>query len=152
MKSSLHWTVLFFQFFLLSGAQPDEDEEAIEFACQGEYEKALELFTLQLEDNEDDPIANYFVGLCYFFLGKPDDAREYLVRSIENNAPFPEAYYWTAQSFSAVEDMNRTVMYLKIGLEKFPQNKKLIELQNQVDGIDRDQKVTNQPGINEKNN
>lgn len=152
MKNSLHWTVLFFQFFCLFGAQLDKDEEAIEFACQGEFEKALELFTLRLEDNEEDPIANYFVGLCYFFLGKPDDASGYLVRSIENNAPFPEAYYWTAQSFSAVEEMDRAVTYLRIGLEKFPQNRKLIELQDQIDGTDQDRKDTNQPGIKEKNN
>ena len=126
-----------FLSFLLNPGQseialdPDLEEGVVQ-AYQGNYQQALEFFQVRLELSEEEPVLNYFVGLCHFFLGNRDDSIEHLLRALDNHAPFPEAYYWAAQALDSSGKTSQARKILIKGRDRFPENRKLAVLSTQL--------------------
>lgn len=113
------------------GVAPSEDEEldkGVLLALDGEYEEALEVFLGLLRRKPNDPVLNYYTGLIHFYLEQSAEAAVYLEKSIKEDAPFPEAYYWLAQAHLSEQQMDEAKKTVAAGLKEFPGNKDLEEL------------------------
>jgi tetratricopeptide (TPR) repeat protein len=110
----------------------EEVQRAIVMATEGEYRDALGLFREQLARKDDDPLLNYYVGLCHFYLKETDQAVVFLNRAVEKKAPFPQAFYWLTQARLAKDQDERALEVLRRGLDTFPKNLKLRKLEAEL--------------------
>jgi tetratricopeptide (TPR) repeat protein len=71
---------------LSDDASPSKNTRATVLARQGEWEEARRLF-VEARDSDDRPnqwgVNEYFIGLCDFELGRPDDAKVHFERALE---------------------------------------------------------------------
>ncbi len=104
---------------------------AIRSATAGDYDFALKRFSDLLAEHPKNPLLHYYVGLCHFFRGDAREAVESFEQSIALKAEFPEAYYWAAQAYRSVKEPGKARECVRLGLEHFPANKKLLTLSYQ---------------------
>jgi uncharacterized protein HemY len=112
-------------------AESPEARLAIRSATAGEYGIALEQFSALLAKEPENPLLLYYVGLCHLFKGDARKAAGFFEQAIALKAKFPEAYYWAAQAHEAIDESERARDCVKLGLERFPKNKKLLSLDYQ---------------------
>lgn len=109
--------------------QSPELRAAIRSATEGNYAGALKQFEPLLAADSKNALLLYYVGLCHYFQGDPHRAVTFLEESIARKAEFPEAYYWAARAHRSIDEKERAKECLRMGLERFPGNKKLRALE-----------------------
>ena len=110
-------------------ARSPEIRAAVHLATEGNYEGALQRFEMLLAADSKNPLLLYYVGLCYYFEGDPHKAVTFLEASMARKAEFPEAYYWAARAHRSIDENERAKECVRVGLERFPGNKKLLSLE-----------------------
>ncbi len=109
----------------IASAQPPDLRDTVQPAFDGEYRIVLVEIERRLEADPDDPVLNYYAGICSYFLDETRAAEEYLRKAAEERAPFPEAYYWLARLLAEEEEWLEAREILRSGLDLFPDNEKL---------------------------
>ncbi len=102
--------------------------EAIRLATDGDYSGALARLSALLTEEPENPQLLYYVGLCHYFKGEAKEAARYLQKSVEAKPKFPEAYYWAAQALRSIGRPGDAERCVRLGVERFPDNKKLRQL------------------------
>ncbi len=111
-----------------AGPQPRERPEvteAIRLAIDARYEEALEIFQRTRADDPQDPLLNYFVGITHLKMGRLIAASAFLAEAVAQDAPFPQAYFWLARVLGEREQPENAREILDRGLERFPRNRDL---------------------------
>ena len=111
----------------LAVASP-ELREAIRSATAGDYTLALGRFSALLSKDAENPQLLYYVGLCHLFRGETRPAVSFFERSISQDPPFPEVYYWAARAYRSSNEPHKAGKCVEDGLKRFPRNKKLLSL------------------------
>lgn len=107
------------------GTKSEPLRRAVSLAVAAEYRPALQILETLLREKRDDPLLNYYAGLCHWYLKDSDLSLAYLRRAVEKEAPFPQAYYWLAQAHLARGEEDPARETVKRGLQLFPRNEKL---------------------------
>lgn len=98
----------------------------------GEYRDALEAFEAWRDEDPESAQAHYYVGICRLFLSETQPAVDSLEEAIRLGAPFPEAYYWLSRALGQSGDVKTALDVLARGLERFPENRKLLALNKEL--------------------
>ena len=109
-----------------------ELSRAISAATDGDYKRALSLFSEQLAQSPKDARLLYFVGLCHHFLQEDEKAEEYLKESLSLEPSFPEVYYWYGRLLADSGEWSQAGRIVESGLRRFPRNEKLNKLQESL--------------------
>jgi len=72
----------------------------------GEYKDAVSLFEKVLFIREQHPFAHYNLGMCYYFLKQPDEAKKHYERAIELYPAYVDAIINLGVIFQEKEDYN----------------------------------------------
>lgn len=108
--------------------QPPALRETVRPAFDGEYRTVLADLLPRLESIPEDPVLNYYAGMCYYFLEESATAEFHLGRAVKNRAPFPETYYWLGRFLAEEKRWPEAREVLNAGLAHFPANEKLLLL------------------------
>lgn len=127
LASALAWPAL-------CAEQPgDNVQQAISLAVAAEYEAALELFKAELLQNPDSPLLNYYVGMTEFKLERFSAAIARFQKAVDEEAPFPQAYYWLTLACLEKERDEDAAKTLREGLLRFPRNPDLLSLADKLE-------------------
>jgi tetratricopeptide (TPR) repeat protein len=127
MKRNLFQPVMLLLTMVSAQAQTNVDS-GLSLAIQGEYEQALRLFSAELEKDSEDPVLHYYVGMAKFRLGRILPAIASFEDSVARKATFPQVYFWLAKAYYGKGETGKSRDILSKGLEKFPRNSDLIDL------------------------
>lgn len=94
------------------------NKRGIEFYSTGEFDRAIEEFSMALSMDPEFPKAYNNLGVVYYAKGDTDKAIEYYNKTIELDTDYPGAYYNRALAYKklgkykmAIEDYNRAISY-----------------------------------------
>ncbi len=124
MVQSLYWasnTVLFYRAIELApGSVPAWNNLAESFVRQGKYESAITLYEHVLKSDPDAWLAQTNMGLCLYRLGRPAEAKPYLLRAIQINPANDDAFYYLGQVHAALGDLSQAESLMKRAIEIEP--------------------------------
>ncbi len=80
---------------------------------QGDLGRALDHYSIALEQQPDDPSTVAWVGWLTFLLGDPETAEPYVVRALELEPEYPQAYWFLANIRFESGDMEGAIVPLE---------------------------------------
>ena len=92
-------------------------QQGMAFYQQGEYKSAINTLLLVIKQQPDDASANFYLGLCYLLIKKPDRAIFYLQKVIELNGDFlfEKCYWYLGNAYLLKNDGKRALaMFEKV--------------------------------------
>lgn len=97
-------------------------EKALEYYKQGEYDKAIDVFSTVIETEE--PTAELYnnIGQCYASLANETKAEEYFLKSIELNPQLAHAYINLADIYYRNKEFGKGIGLLTTGANAMPDN------------------------------
>lgn len=130
---------LLFSFALLlfcstgqASRRDPELDKAISHALAAEYKEALAIFQALLTRTPDDSLLNYYAGVSCLRLARLDHGIGYLEKSIQEKAPFPQAYAWLGEAYLEKKSRDKAKAIVEQGLKLFPRNKQLLDLMQRL--------------------
>lgn len=90
--------------------------------------KALDLFQYPRLETDSTNIGTiyYYAGIFAYNAKQPDKAKEYFLKSIENNYEIGSCYQYVAQLYYEAKDSTAALKFLEDGATKYPQETKII--------------------------
>lgn len=123
------WAVVFALLFFCStsaASSPNPQlEKAISLAVAAEYRLALDIFQELLKPAPHDPLLNYYAGITSLRLNRIEHAIFYLEKSVQEKAPFPQAYIWLSEAYLERNMKDKARSAAEKGLHSFPRNRPL---------------------------
>ncbi|HSR51485.1 MAG TPA: CDC27 family protein [Acidobacteriota bacterium] len=113
-------------------SQDPATQQAVRLAIDGRYEEASKAFRRLLRRDSQNPLLDYYLGLCYAKMRQYERALSHLRQSVEEEAPFPQAYYWLAETYLRLEEPEKARQAVDDGLAEFPRNEDLLILRSRL--------------------
>ncbi|WP_317896662.1 carboxypeptidase regulatory-like domain-containing protein [Aurantibacillus circumpalustris] len=94
----------------------------------GDYLSALNTFREVEKNNQTDASVKYYVGVCYFNLGKIDNAKNSFIKAIEINVDVkPETHFYLGRTYQIEDEVDSAIIEFKL-FKTLPLNdKELLE-------------------------
>ena len=92
-------------------------QQGMAFYQQGDYKSTINKLLLVVKQQPDDASANFYLGLCYLLIKKPDRAIFYLQKVIELNGDFlfEKCYWYLGNAYLLKNDGKRALaMFEKV--------------------------------------
>lgn len=97
-------------------------QKAIEFFKKGEWQKAIDEFSLLLENDEQNAELYNNMALCYYYLGQIEPAERFFLKALGINAQLAEVYINLADLYFKQKNYNDAIDLLHIGTAEVPDN------------------------------
>ena len=92
--------------------------EGVEATIDGEYEKAVTVFTEALKVYKDNHVIYYNLGIVFINMGKYAEASEVLEKALALNNEDPDIWTEAAYAWQLMENREKAVLYYSKALEK----------------------------------
>ena len=96
-------------------------QTALDSFKAGEYQKAIDAFTLVLEQDNNNPNVLNNIGLCYSKLAKDDLASEYFIKTLSFNPKSVQTYINLADVYYRNKNIVEAINLLENGVTLMPQ-------------------------------
>jgi len=121
-------------------------EEGNKAFSNGQYEKALSIYTKALEIlhsnhqggiqnvdyNQISSVLDLNISMCYYKLGKLEQSLSFVDRALENNSEYVKAYYRKSVILKDMKNYQDSIICLKRLLGLDPKNKEAKDLLEQL--------------------
>ena len=97
-------------------------DTALEFYNKGDYQKAIDEFSVVLETHQDNAELYNNIALCYANIGDFEKAEKNYLRAQELNPELPQVYINLADIYYRQKDMSSGVGLMMTGLSYLPDN------------------------------
>lgn len=97
-------------------------DTALEFYNKGEYQKAIDAFSVVLEDCQDNAELYNNIALCYANLGDYEKAEKNYLRAQELNPRLPQVYINLADIYYRQKNMADGIGLMNTGICEIPDN------------------------------
>ncbi len=96
-------------------------QTALDSFKAGDYQKAIDAFTLVLEQDNNNPNVLNNIGLCYSKLAKDDLASEYFIKTLSFNPKSVQTYINLADVYYRNKNIVEAINLLENGVTLMPQ-------------------------------
>ncbi|MDR1168177.1 MAG: tetratricopeptide repeat protein [Heliobacteriaceae bacterium] len=97
-------------------------EKAFEYYKQGNWQKAIDVFSSVLETGPDSAEIHNNMGICYRQLGDLEQAEKHYLRARELDPKIPQVYINLADIYYVIKDFDSGIQLLSQGVYEMPEN------------------------------
>lgn len=97
-------------------------DEALELYSKGEYQKAIDAFSIVLEECPENAELYNNIALCYVNLADDEQAEKYYLRAEELNPKLPQIYINLADIYYRQKEMWKGIELVTRGISEIPDN------------------------------